>query len=150
MLRLSGFSLLLLTLTGLMMGVMVADQADSQAEATIEIDYETGQLYVAEEPVGEPMTTKNGTSMFSAEAYDRPLADVPGNVVDFSIGRVQITLLQTTCNLTFAIATMTGQFILATPIPVAIWMEGIEVGTLLVMGGYGFWKVLEIRRLVRR
>jgi hypothetical protein len=29
-------------------------------------------------------------------------------------------------------------------------MEAIEVGTLLVMGGYGFWKVLEIRRLLRR
>jgi hypothetical protein len=150
MLRLSGFSLLLLTLTGLMMGVMVADQADSQQEATIEIDYETGQLYVAEEAVGEPMTTVNNTSIFQPSAHELPMADVPGNTVDFSFIRAQMRLTQTMFDLTFAVATMTAQFILATPIPVAIWMEAIEVGTLLVMGGYGFWKVLEIRRLLRR
>jgi hypothetical protein len=148
--RLSGGMLVVVLLTGVMMGVVVADNTDSASEATISMDYDTGQPYVAGEPLGPPMLNQNGRPITNISAGEKPIAEHPVNVVDWSPYRVSDAITKQGLQMVFWTATVTAQTIHRSPMPVDWWVQVVDVGVLLVMFGYPALKTRSLVKSQRR
>ena len=146
MIRLSGGMLLVVVLMGLVLGVIVADQTDSAAEASLSMDYDTGYLYVGDDRIDEPVVDETGTPITNLSAGASPIADHPANVADWSPWRVMDTITQQSLRVSLWTATLTAKTIHRSGVPVAWWVQGLEVGVPFAAVGYAG---LQFRSAVR-
>ncbi|MCQ4334614.1 hypothetical protein KM295_14235 [Natronomonas sp. F2-12] len=146
MIRLSGGMLLVVVLAGAVLGVVVADQTDSAAQASLSMDYDTGYLYVGDDRIDEPVVDETGTPITNLSAGASPIADHPANVVDWSPWRVMDTMTRQLLQLAFWTATATAKTIHRSGVPVAWWVQGLELGVPGFAVGY---VGLQVRSIVR-